>query len=311
MSFLASLFFVFHSAWALEYTNHIYNNLGQKTDLSHIISQVHEGDVVIVGEKHGFFPHHEMQASVIESLQKLGFRVDVGMEHISYLKQNDLNDYFQVKITEDQLLLALNWRQSKHKTCREYTEDKGYEDPFAALPFDCYKKSLQLAHNYGGSNRAINLPRSLTGKVSSQGIDSLTSEEQELLPPNYQWGSPSYFERFRETMLSFGDSHGAITEEMIKNMFWSQSLWDETMSWKSTEYMAQNPGGVMVIIVGDFHAAFGDGLAARFRARGVQRVHVISQNFVEEGTQDEIDSWAQPDAKYGPAGDLVVITKVK
>ncbi|MCB0356734.1 MAG: ChaN family lipoprotein [Bdellovibrionales bacterium] len=310
MAIWAMCLLLLQSAWGLEYTNHIYDQLGQKTDLNHLISQVNEGDVVIVGEQHGFYPHHETQSNVIQSLQNLGFRVDVGMEHVPYTIQNELSAYISGQLSQDDFLNSLRWRPSQFATCLEYTEAKGYEDLFAVLPFDCYYHSLVLAENFGGSARAINLPRTITGKVSSQGIHSLSLEEQKLLPPNYEWGSDSYYQRFREVILSFGNSHGQISEETINNMFWSQSLWDETMSWKSLEYMQQNPNGVMVIIVGNFHAAYGDGLAARFKARGAQKVHIISQQIISGYTQDEINEMAQPDPHYGSAGDLVILTQI-
>lgn len=311
MLLLNILFVLLNTAGALEYTQYIYDGQGRRTDLNSLMAQVQTGDVVIVGEKHGFFPHHEVQKSVIESLQKLGFRVDVGMEHVPYTLQKPLEDYVAGQMSEEAFLKLLRWQNSPYNTCLEYSENKGYLDPFVAQPLDCYTPSLRLAYQQGGSVRAINLPRSITGKVRSQGIASLTPEEKELLPPNYQWGSPSYFERFRDMILSFGDAHGPISETMIENMFWAQSLWDEAMSWQSLSYMQQNPNGVMVIIVGDFHAAYSDGLAARFYARGAQKVHVISQSFVERASPDDIEVWSQPDAKYGPLGDLVIFTNLQ
>ncbi len=310
MAVLAFLCLMVQSAWGLQYTNHVYDGSGKKTDLNYLMAQIEEGDVVIVGEKHGFFPHHETQGLVVQSLQNLGFVVDVGIEHVPYPLQSELDSYVYGKSTEGEFLRAIGWSKSKYLNCLDYTENDGFADPFQSTPFDCYIHTLRQASDNGGNALAINLPRSITGQVSRNGIDSLHPDDLAMLPPNYELGSDSYYQRFRELILSFGNSHGPISDEMIMNMFWSQSLWDESMSWQALEHMGKNPKNVMVITVGDFHAAYSDGLAARFYARGAKKVHVISQGFVENASQTDLDLIGQPSIKEGPAGDLVIITNV-
>lgn len=298
------------AALGAQYQNYIYDSQGQPSDLNALISRVHEGDVVLVGERHGFYPHHETQFKIVQSLQNLGYSVDVGIEHVPYPLQPDLDSYVTHQTTEETFLKSLGWRKSNFKNCQDYTENGGFDNPFESLPFDCYITTLRLAAEHGGQPLAINLPRSITAKVSKYGINSLTPEEAALLPPNYEWGRDSYYQRFREIMMDPGNTHGAITEEMITNMFWSQSLWDETMSWTSMEHLKKDSKKVFVVLVGDFHAAHGDGLAARFYARGAQKVHIVSQDFAENATLEEINQMGQPDPTQGPAGDLLLITNI-
>lgn len=101
---------------------------------------------------------------------------------------------------------------------------------------------------------------------------------------------------------------------MITNMFWAQSLWDDSMSWKSLDYLnslPQHNNSVMVVIVGNFHAAYGDGLAARFKARGAKNVHIVSQTFVENATEAQINELLNDDIQEGSSGDLIVITNLQ
>lgn len=310
MSFFAFLLLFSQSLWAAQFDQFVYDSFGHPSDVSSLLTEVREGDVVIVGEKHGFSPHHEQQLKVIQALQNLGFVVDVGMEHVPYTLQKPLNDFVSGQLSEDNFLSKLGWKKSSYSTCAEYTENEGYMDLLEPTPFDCYIHTMRQATAFGGEARAINLPRSITSKVSRNGLDSLLPQEQKLLPPNFELGSQSYYERFRELMLSFG-GHGPVTDEMIDRMFMSQSLWDETMSWQSLLHMGNHPRHVMVIIVGDFHAAYGDGLAARFYARGAQKVHVISQDIVSGASQKELDLLGKPHPTWGPAGDLVILTNIR
>jgi uncharacterized iron-regulated protein len=130
--------------------------------------------------------------------------------------------------------------------------------------------------------------------VSQSGLDSLTPEEQVLLPPNFQLGNADYFERFEATMK------GHVPDEDIRRYFTAQSLWDDTMAWQSMKIMQENPRQSLVILVGDFHAAWGHGLASRLRARGAKDVLVVSQVYSIE----EIDH--HPD--YGARGDFIFVS---
>lgn len=308
---LATFFIGLNYSLAFQYQTHVYNSDGKPALLGDWLESIEEGDVILVGEKHGFFPHHEMQTHIIQNLIDRGLTVDVGIEHVPYTLQGGLDSYVSEAISESEFLKLLGWSPSRYGSCRDYTANGGLEDLFESTPFDCYIHSLRLSEKNGGKAVAINLPRSLTSKVSRGGVSSLSPEEQLLLPPNYELGSDSYYQRFRELILSFGDSHGPISEDFIQNMFLSQSLWDESMSWRSLLQMNQHPKRVLVVTVGNFHVAHGDGLAARFYARGAKKVYTVSQTFADKANLADIDSMAQPDPVYGAHGDLVLITNIK
>ena len=203
-----------------------------------------------------------------------------------------------------------SWRKSSYTNCFEYTEKNGFEDPFSALPFDCYREQLLLPGQRHSDSLALNLPRSITNKVFKGGLSALSPEDRALLPPYFHRGNDKYYQRFRENILGTGQ-HGPISEETIDNMFWAQSLWDETMAWTASQYMQRQPHAILVILVGDFHAQYGGGLPAQLKSRGTLRVHTVSQMAMAQASMDEMKEAAAPHLQYGERADLTIITNVQ
>jgi uncharacterized iron-regulated protein len=333
---LMSIFYVLNakSSQLNSYQNHFFNSQGEAENISTLLNKVQNGDVILLGENHGIWPHHKNQLSIIMQLMQKSFVVDIGFEHIPYTKQPDLDSYANGDISEKDFLKSLGWKESQFADCKSYFENSGYEDFMATLPFDCYRSLIHMAKTSGGNSYAINVPRNVTNKIFRQGLATLTPEELSLLPPTIERGSESYFKRFKDLMLGnnillngtnsmffkgmmnlqknlmaivpASGSHGPITEENLNNMFWAQSVWDEVMSWKSLEKLDSKR--VFVVIVGDFHVAYRDGLSARFKARGARQVHEVSQIFVKGFNKDEINQLAKPHGQYGPRGSAIIIT---
>ena len=78
----------------------LFNETGTAIHLHEFTHRVKAGDVVVVGELHGFHPHHQNQITIIRELQALGFNVAVGVEHLAYPQQNFLDQYTSGKIDE-------------------------------------------------------------------------------------------------------------------------------------------------------------------------------------------------------------------
>jgi uncharacterized iron-regulated protein len=156
------------------------------------------------------------------------------------------------------------------------------------------------------------MPRSITSKISKTGIESLTTDEQKLMPPDFHLGRDSYKQRFADIM------HVPVGPMMDK-YFAAQSTWDDTMAFTATEFMKRNPNQVLVIIVGEFHAQYGGGLANRILARArnipvVSLSQIWAVNQLEDGTvvpmtADEIKSEIQPSKIYGPRNDFIWVSK--
>lgn len=295
-------------ASTFEYQQFTFDSQGNPSSLKSLIDNVMLGDVVVVGELHGFYPSHEVQKQVITSLQAKGYKVSVGIEHLNYLQQGELDDYTAGNTAENDFLYRVGWAQGTYKDCLEYTAEGGFFDYKEPMPFSCFRDQLLAPNLSGGKALAINLPRSISGKVFKGGLESLSPDEMALIPPNFEVGRSIYFERFKEWVNS--GSHGQMPADMLERMFVAQSLWDDTMAWTSTNYMATQKDSVLIILVGDFHASYGGGLADRLMARGAQKVHTISQELTGKTDYKNIVDLSLPHPIYGERGDLVIVTEV-
>lgn len=262
----------------------LYNgHTGRAESLEQTLAGVRPGHVVIVSEQHDLASHHDNQLTVLRALRGMNLKVSVGLEFLSYPDQPWVDRFVRGEIPEEEFLRAVRWR--------------GY-------PFEWYRPLILFSRESGGRTLALNAPPGLTRALAQRGTEGLTDEERALLPPGFQLGNDLYFERFAAAMRG----HGTPTEAVLRNYFAAQSAWDDTMAWQAAEFSRANPDQVLVIIVGDFHAAYGGGLPDRLRVRGVWDLLVISQVNRYGVSDEEAQRLIAPDPRYGPRADVVWVT---
>lgn len=265
--------------------NQIYDgsSLSPKS-IEEALSQVGPGSVLVISELHDNPSHHQHQMEVLQHLKK-GFHkgLSLGMEFFDYTKQDVVNDFLNGKIQESEFLPSIEW---------------------GGIPWSYYRPLVLFPPGTGGTTWALNAPKRITAKVKRTGVESLAADELALLPPNWSLGNNNYFERFRETILRGG--HG-IPQESIARYFEAQSIWDETMAWRAVSYMEKFPQQILVILVGDFHAAYGGGLPDKIRNRGWTKTLVISQVAINQLEDSEIEQTMMPHARYGPRAEYIWI----
>lgn len=255
---------------------------GRKVKEEALYGRLHSGQVLLLSEQHGLEPHHQNQRDILVNISGASFPLSVGMEFFDYTQQPLVDEYVASRLAEEDFLKQIQWGR---------------------IPFANYRFQVRFPHFFGGHTLALNLPRSLSGKIAQNGLDALSDEERALLPPDYEMGQESYYERFRATMKDHA------TEEQMKNYFAAQSLWDETMAWTASEYMQKNPRHLLVIIVGDFHVAYQDGLVARLKARGVRDIVSVSQADTRKMSDEERVEVIQPHPRYGARADFIFDVK--
>jgi len=244
----------------------------------------HKGDFVVIGEEHGQSGSREGQMRILQALRDRGFRVSVAMEFFEYPQQPTVDVFRAGQMTEPDFLRAIQWGNG--------------------FSFDFYRDQVLFPQvNNGEKTLAINMPRSLTSQVARGGLDSLSAEQKLLLPPNLEKGNPRYFARFKEAM----GSHLPSDPIVVERYFWAQSIWDDTMAWKSIEAMKQDPNQVIVIIVGEFHSRYGGGLPHRLNQRGAERVWTFSQVNIAGMSEDERDQQLVPHPWDGKRADFLWI----
>lgn len=249
-----------------------------------IVDQIQPGSILIIGEMHGLAPVQSQQIEVLNALRAKGLKVTVGFEFFNYTDQQAINDYRSGQTNEADFLKAINWG--------------GYS-------FDFYKTQLLFPDaTLGETALGLNVPSFVTKQLSKGGYASLTAEQKALLPADFTLGNQGYKDRFAAAM------GGHMAPDKLDLYFAAQSAWDDTISMNAANYIEQHPQDVFVIIIGEFHVAYGGGtpdrLSQRLLAKGLQpKVTTISQLYVDGLTADEILNEVTPSPLYGKRSDFI------
>lgn len=230
-------------------TDVIFKQGENPVSLKEALADVKAGQVVVLGEQHGSKVQSGQQMQVLTALREMGLSVSVGMEFFSYTHQNEVDQWRNDQLPESEFLKSIEWGQG--------------------FPFDAYREQVKFPYLKREYVKALNAPRSLTGKIAQVGVEQLSSEEKALLPPAWHLGNAAYQLRFNELMSSSGHVPSA---EILDRYFQAQSTWDETMAWQSEVFLKAHPDQVLVIIVGEFHVQYGGGLPDRLLAHGLKPV---------------------------------------
>ncbi len=261
----------------------IYRGDGvNQADLEAALAGVQPGTIVILGESHGVTAHRDQHIEILTQLRKQGLKVSVGLEFLNYPDQTFLDQFRYQEIDEATFLSIVGWK---------------------GLSFDFYRDQILFPNVMAGEfSLALNLPRSISSKLSKQGLESLTEDEWKIMPPNFSVGRDSYKERFAAAAGAHCPS--------LDRCFAAQSAWDDTMAWQAAQFIQRQPAQVLVIVVGEFHAQFGGGLADRIRARNSEiPILTFSQIWAEGLTDEEIQNELKPSVVEGPRADFIWLSK--
>lgn len=254
------------------------------SDLSQLTSQVRAGSIVVLGENHGQPSQQVQQMKVIQAVRQTQPKVSVGLEFMWYTDQPAIDAYRTNQITEEEFLK--NWRG-------------GYN-------FNLYKSQLIAPNIQNGEySLGLNLPQPIASKIGKLGLNGLTEDDWKIMPPQFQLGRESYKKRFVDQMGGHGGPN-------IDNYFAAQSAWDETMAWRSVEFLKQHPDQVLVIVVGEFHVQYGGGLPDRIKARlaaeGMNNsILTVSQMMVYGMAPEQIAAEMIPSKVEGPRADFIML----
>lgn len=251
-------------------------------DINDLASRVQPGTLLLLGENHGLTAHRNQHMEVLAALRAAGLKVSVGMEFVNYTDQTLLNDYRSERLSEDEFLKAIKW---------------------GGFSFDFYRDQINFPEIAKGENTlGLNLPRTVTSKISKNGLSSLLPEDWLLMPPGFELGRDSYRQRF----MTAAGAHCKVPE----NCFAAQCAWDDTMAWQSVKYLTAEPDQVLVVVVGEFHVQYGGGIKHRVLQRFPQaKVLTLSQIWAEGMTDEEIQDALKPSDEEGPRADFIWVSK--
>ena len=216
---------------------------------------------IFLGEHHPDARDHLLQAALLRRLHGTGRRLAVGLECVQRRFQGVLDDYVAGRITEDELFTATDWAK------RWYWS------------FDSYAPVFRIAREYGVKLVALDVDSEDKAKVELGGLASLDeSKLLEYVPDREgyeRFGSTRAFEEYvaytlrtpYTMMKKLGRKMTVSTDAQetmsFDNFLARQCLRDEAMASASAAWLAQNPDGLLIGLVGVNHAKFGCGVPAR------------------------------------------------
>jgi aminopeptidase N len=221
-----------------------------------IINDVSEKRVIYVGECHDRFSHHMAQLRVIQGLDRRDRNIAVGMEMFQRPFQDVLDRYLDGQIDEKTFL-----KES------EYLKRWSYDYHF-------YRPIIEYCKEHGIPILALNLTEEISKKVARKGLESLSDEELKQVPVGLDWSNTVYKTRLRQIF----EEHTEGEVENFDDFYQAQVLWDETMAQCVHDYLNNNPDRQMVVLAGNGHIAFGDGIPSRTCRRGKYDQAIIIAN---------------------------------
>ena len=242
------------------------------SSMDRIINDVSEKRVIYVGERHDRFGHHMAQLRIIQGLNRLDRCLAVGMEMFQRPFQDVLDRYLDGQIDEKTFL-----KES------EYLKRWRYD-------YHIYRPIIEYCKEHSIPILALNLPAEISKKVARKGLGSLSSEELKQVPVDIDWSNTVYKIRLRQIFKEHPESE-------IKNFddfYQAQVFWDETMAQSIHDYLVNNPDRQMVVLVGNGHIAFGDGIPSRTFRRGKYDQSIIVNVTNDNLEQDMADFFLSP-----------------
>jgi uncharacterized iron-regulated protein len=212
--------------------------------------QLQTANVIYLGETHDRVADRQQQLAIIQALFNYQPRVAIAMEMFQRPAQPILDRYVAGKITETEL------RQQT-----EFDRRWGFNwEDFVPLLRFAKTNRLKLV--------AINTPTEITRKVAKQGLESLTGQDLQYIPPIDQI-DPSNT-KYRDSILASYQQHmgkAPIASKSFNRFYTAQLLWDETMAERIANFVKQQPDYRVVVLAGRAHVIYGHGIPDRVRRR--------------------------------------------
>ncbi|MEP0919048.1 ChaN family lipoprotein [Leptolyngbya sp. DQ-M1] len=221
----------------------------QRLDPQAVLKQLRSSRVIYLGETHDSEADHRAQLEIVRSLYQQNPKIAIGMEMFQRPFQSGLDRYLAGASTETML--------------REFTEyDKRW-----GFPWEFYSPIVNFAKQNQLPVIALNTPTEVTRKVARQGLESLTEAEKRYIPPIAEIRAEPgrYRDRLRELFNAFHSGKGR--SRGFERFFQAQVLWDETMADAIAQFLNQNPDRQMIVLVGQGHIVYGEGIPDRVARR--------------------------------------------
>jgi uncharacterized iron-regulated protein len=220
-----------------------------RSDQRQLIQKIQVANIIYLGETHDSVADHQAQLGIVQALHAVKPRMAIALEMFQKPYQSALDEYLSGAISETHLLEQT-----------QYQKRWGFDWAFYA-PIVQFAKAKRLPV------LALNTPTEITRKVARSGLDALLPEDFEWIPPRAEIdiSSASYRKRILETYELFHQGKG--NSDGFERFFQAQVLWDETMAEAIAESWLKHPDFQIVVMVGQGHLLFGEGIPSRVARR--------------------------------------------
>ncbi len=287
----------------------VYTGAGQPASLDDIVAAMSNVSVVFIGETHDDPTQHMLEAELLKRAWEAGLApgVALSLEFFQRDTQPILDEYLAGLISEKSFLAdARPWPR--------YETD--------------YRPLIEFSKEAGIDVIAANAPRRYASRVTQNGresLEELPAHAFEILPPlPYGKASEAYrgqwIQVISEVMEEEGRKCGIPIEQLaaegedvqarapegahgnMGNQLDSQVLWDASMAYWISRYLADNPDALVLHMVGGFHVERGTGTPEQLEAYRPGTVRLI----VAMQPVEDVDVF-EP-APEGEWGDFVIQT---
>jgi uncharacterized iron-regulated protein len=218
-------------------------------DRQRLLQKIGTANIIYLGETHDSLADHQAQLGIAEALQQKNPRMAIALEMFQKPYQSAIDGYLNNTLSEAELLEQT-----------QYKKRWGFDWEF-------YAPILRFAKAKRIPVLALNTPTEITRKVARSGLETLSADDFKWIPPRSEidLSNASYRKRILETYESFHQGKG--NSDGFERFFQAQVLWDETMAAAIAQYWLKYPDRQIVVLVGQGHVIFGEGIPSRVARR--------------------------------------------
>ena len=205
----------------------------QATPPDRFFEELAKAHAICVGEFHDNPHDHWAQLQILNALLRrsaMGRQVGLGLEMVQQPYQKALDDYSDRKLTEPQLLEAVQWNARW------------------GFSFALYRPLVELARTQHARILALNAARETIKLIGKRGVEGLDEKSQRALP-ELDLEDAAHRGWFEEEMKN----HPA-TDAKREHRYTAQVVWDESMADAAARWLKErHPLRQLVILAGAGH----------------------------------------------------------
>lgn len=243
-------------AWAQTITQPTQSEVVRRDEFDRSLRQA---DIIYLGEIHDRSEHHQAQLEILQTLYSENPDLAIGMEMFQRPYQTAIDRYLAGDLDE-----------------AEFLEQTEYETRWG-FPWELYAPILRFAKTHQIPVIALNAPSEALRQVATGGFENIAAEYRDFVPPIEEMRTDN--ERYRQRLKDIYDRYheGQGSSEAFDYFFQAQVLWDETMADSVATFVRENPQTPFVVLAGQGHIAYGDGIPQRVDRRipGLETVSVV------------------------------------